>query len=365
MKHNKHAKIEKPSGGLFHEVEMSLFGAPCDVINNLAQTIIPELKPLSIAFADAEHKVVEKPVIPSTFTDKTSFNEVIFGGKFYIKRRPFLMNDAVITNGNHFNAVNQILILNSKKKESLSKKLDRLTNVILVLVDDVNEPYEFLDGYIDPSVRSLSIRDTKGICSFIREFIKSKVPALNGLVLMGGKSSRMGEDKSQLDYHGKAEYLRLYDILSKHCTDTALSVAKELESVEFPQVPDSFLGLGPYGGIMSAFKLNPTSAILTIPCDVPLVDEALIHKLIDNRDASRVATCFYNPDTQFPEPLITIWEPKSYPLLLEFLSMGYSCPRKVLINSDIKMIELGDESVKLKNVNTPEDKEHVQKMISS
>jgi len=80
-----------------------------------------------------------------------------------------------------------------------------------------------------------------------------------------------------------------------------------------------------------------------------------LQQLIAQRDPSKIATAFYNSDTDFPEPLITIWEPKSYPILLHFLSLGYSCPRKVLINSDVKVVRLMDESV-LVNVNTEEER---------
>jgi len=75
-----------------------------------------------------------------------------------------------------------------------------------------------------------------------------------------------------------------------------------------------------------------------------------------------MATCFHNPETDFPEPLITIWEPRAYPRLLEFLSLGYSCPRKALINSDVQEIDIPDLQL-LSNVNTPEELEKLQAEI--
>jgi molybdopterin-guanine dinucleotide biosynthesis protein A len=51
---------------------------------------------------------------------------------------------------------------------------------------------------------------------------------------------------------------------------------------------------------------------------------------------------------------MTIWEPRAYPVLLNFLAQGYSCPRKALINSDIQEVEVEDERWLL-NVNTAED----------
>ena len=78
-------------------------------------------------------------------------------------------------------------------------------------------------------------------------------------------------------------------------------------------------------------------------------------QLVNHRNPTKLATCFYNPETEFPEPLITIWEPKAYPVLLEFLSQGYSCPRKVLINTDIEMIQMKDPT-KMTNANTDEER---------
>jgi molybdopterin-guanine dinucleotide biosynthesis protein A len=66
-----------------------------------------------------------------------------------------------------------------------------------------------------------------------------------------------------------------------------------------------------------------------------------------------MATAFYDPEGIFPEPLLTIWEPRSYATLLQFLSWGYSCPRKALINSDVKLLTL-DDTTELRNVNDPE-----------
>ena len=36
---------------------------------------------------------------------------------------------------------------------------------------------------------------------------------MNGLVLSGGQSSRMGTDKALIDYHGIPQYAYVYDLL--------------------------------------------------------------------------------------------------------------------------------------------------------
>lgn len=63
-----------------------------------------------------------------------------------------------------------------------------------------------------------------------------------------------------------------------------------------------------------------------------------------------MATAFESPFDQMPEPLIALWEPKSYAVLLSFLAQGYSCPRKVLLNSDTLILQ-APEPETLTNVN--------------
>jgi molybdopterin-guanine dinucleotide biosynthesis protein A len=67
-----------------------------------------------------------------------------------------------------------------------------------------------------------------------------------------------------------------------------------------------------------------------------------------------VATTFKSPFDQFPEPLVTIWEPRSYPILLQFMGQGYTCPRKVLLNSPIELL-VAENTEALENVNKPDE----------
>jgi len=267
--------------------------------------------------------------------------------------------DGVILNGNHFTARKQVLLINEKKRESTAKKLDRLTDVRFIIMDeDHGEIYDYLIEEI-PEIQQLPMFKSSDIEGIARQFlleVKSNTAPLNGLVFAGGKSSRMGTDKAMIDYHGKPQLEFAADLLSQFTEQTYISESDtNAYEQDFPKIKDSFVGLGPFGGLCSAFRENPNSAWLTVPCDTPLLDKETFDFLVSERDPSKLATCFHNPETQFPEPLITIWEPRAYPVLLNFLAMGYSCPRKVLINSDVKELHLEDPG-KLLNVNTQEER---------
>jgi len=170
----------------------------------------------------------------------------------------------------------------------------------------------------------------------------------------------MGKDKGKINYHGKPQREHAFDLLSACCNQAFFSCRPEQSAdpdlFGMPIIFDNFLGLGPFGAIASAFRENPNTAWLVVACDLPLLDKEALDFLIQHRDPSKVATAFNSPDNEFPEPLITIWEPRSYPILLSFLAQGYSCPRKVLINSDVALVDAPDTRV-LTNVNSPKDME--------
>jgi molybdopterin-guanine dinucleotide biosynthesis protein A len=97
--------------------------------------------------------------------------------------------------------------------------------------------------------------------------------------------------------------------------------------------------------------------------DVPFVNTELIQLLLSKRNPSKIATAIKGKGKDFVEPLITIYEPKAYPILLQYLAQGYSCPRKVLINSEVEIVEVDDDLIR--NINTPEEFKAVQKEIKN
>ncbi len=372
-KHQKHTKMTRPNFGEFGRNETAIVGAPCGDIKDLAYDLIQHFgTQYKVAYADADHasfdnpqktKELEKGAF-AAFTDHNVFERFDFSNKAdkFERNRRFAEADFVLINGNHFSGQKQVVIIHPKKAASLEKKAAKLTNIELILfAEGEREVPTWLREQLGDEINNIptfQLADRPNITAFFADKLEKLVPSIHGLVLAGGKSVRMGQDKGSIDYHGKPQREYASDMLSPLCEKVFLSGRKEqIEEweTEFPAIADSFTGLGPFGAILSAFRENPNAAWLCVACDLPLLTEKALQQLIAQRDPSKIATAFYNSDTEFPEPLITIWEPKSYPILLHFLSLGYSCPRKVLINSDVKVVRLMDESV-LVNVNTEEDR---------
>ena len=367
-KHQKHAKLAKSALGNFARNEWAIIGTPCGNIQKLVKALSEKLPPqYKTAYIDADHKAGdegENLTFAAEYTDKIGYHRLDFAAKMTPFQFRTLFNDAdlALVNGNHFEAKRQIVVLDPKKMESLSKKLNRLTAVVLFLTVNTEgrDIPEFLKNHISnwASIPILNLSETEKIANFL--ISKIEIPPLKSLILVGGKSTRMGSDKAFLNYHGKPQYAFLADILRGLNIETFISCRAEQAS-EFIEnqsvITDSFLDLGPYGAILSAFRHDPNAAWLALACDLPLLDAATLQFLIDNRNPHKIATSFKSPESKegFPEPLIAIWEPRSYPTLLQFLAQGISCPRKVLINSDIELLTPTLPEA-LTNVNTPEER---------
>jgi len=380
MKHQKHAKLARPNLGEFGRNEWAIIGTPCGNIQQLSFRLIEVLqKKIKVSYVDADHKNEDEPIglevenpalalgATMEYTDKISHHRFDLKSEMnaWQYRAMFNEQDLILVNGNHFKAKNQIVIIDPKKEKSLEKKIDRLTNVDLILMTGEEQSiYSFLKNHLKDwaHIPVLHFSQTEKIVEFILGNVLLQIPKLNGLVLAGGKSIRMGKDKGALDYHGKPQREFMADMLSPFCKKTYISVRSNqgVES-EYELLEDTFVGLGPFGAIASAMRKNPNAAWLVVACDLPLLDEKTLQFLIENRNSSKVATAIYNPETGFPEPLITIWEPRSYQVLLHFLTQGNSCPRKVLINSEIELLKVEDVKVLL-NVNDAEGFDKVKGM---
>lgn len=339
-------------------------GAPCSVINTLIQDLGVRLSPnWHLGTMDASHgNDHPTPCATISYTDYISFHRTdsrVAATPFHFAHL-FHQADAVLVNGNHFQASRQIVIIDPAKKDSLQRKLDYLTDVqLLLLQSGQHAPWDFLGPYLEgKDITVLPLSDTQAIADWLVSKLLDDTPPLYGLVLAGGYSKRMGTDKGLIDYHGKPQREYMADLLALRCESVFISCrADQLADIPSPYqgLPDSFLNLGPFGAILSAFRAYPDAAWLVVACDLPLLDSATLQYLIQHRNPSRPATAFRSPDNAFPEPLITIWEPKAYPTLLQFMAQGYACPRKVLINTNTHLLQAPDPRV-LTNVNSPEEK---------
>lgn len=186
-----------------------------------------------------------------------------------------------------------------------------------------------------------------------------------GLVLAGGASTRMQRDKAALSYHGQSQLQWTYELLSDMCAASFVSVRPDQrdEPVRsgFPQIVDRQPGVGPIAGITAAMAQHPKAAWLVVACDLPFLTRETLAHLLANRDPRKSATAYRSSHDGLPEPLCALWEPSARDPLLAYFAGGKQCPRKFLINSDARLLDL-PEARALDNVNT--GGEHAQALAT-
>ena len=211
-------------------------------------------------------------------------------------------------------------------------------------------------------------------------------PTIKGLVLIGGKSARMGKDKSELNYHGTSQKEFAKQLLEDQGIKTFYSVGKssnlissartepalladrrsrsEVEKSQLVnKIHDVIPNLGPFGGIYSAFQQDANSAWLVLATDLPFVNKELIELLLEKRNPEKIATVVQGKNKEFPEPLIAIYESKIYPILQNCLNEGNLSLVKILMNLDIQIVEVNDTLIR--NVNTLEEYNTIKKELNN
>ena len=355
---SRHAGLEKPTRGKFGSIDIGFFGSDCDHIRAVCAKIAKEI-PHSTTYVDADHTAFDNPDFCNR-TDAVFTQEIIDQGLQSTLHTELSISDLsphvnhrtniALVNGNHFETEHTVWIWNSKKESSARKRAVQRKNCKIIVVDDLQSiPFDLRDEL--PADIQVVHPDDERLVQLIAGLYPT--PPIFGLVLAGGKSTRMGYDKTQIAHHGKPQYQHAFELLSGICEKTFLSVAKETNA-QIPTLVDRFIDFGPFGAILTAFATHPNAAWLVLAADLPLVDNDHLKELLANRSMAHNATAFLNPITGFADPLCALYEPNIYPDLLHFLSRGYSCPRKVLINTPTNLIAPVDPE-KLFNLNTPED----------
>jgi molybdopterin-guanine dinucleotide biosynthesis protein A len=366
MKHQKHTNLTRRNNGNYAPNEVAILGAKCSIISDLVHQVSERLSQFNLAYFDASHA---KEVQPNQLTDFTFHHEGNLNittqspVNEYVQRIQFSQFDYVFINGNHYAGEKQIVLLHPDKETSINKRIDQISDVQFFIKCDLDiEPFDSLKQKFSnwKEIPQYDLSEVEKITAHIERMIDETIPNIKGLVLTGGKSTRMGSDKSELKYHGKPQKEFVKDLLEYQGFETFYSVANNQGKSD--EIVDTFFNLGPFGGICSAFQKDPNSAWFVLATDLPFVNQELIELLLSRRNSSKVATTVKGKSKQFPEPLITIYEPKAYPVLLQFLAQGYSCPRKMLINSDVEIVEVEDALIR--NVNTPEEYEEAREELS-
>lgn len=175
------------------------------------------------------------------------------------------------------------------------------------------------------------------------------------VILAGGRSRRMGTDKTKLDYGGETFLEKLASELAGF-DERLLSVAEAGARPPLPgfeTVADIYTGRGPIGGLFTALSLCHSDALLAVSCDLPLFEKAFADFLVSRMDGCDVL--LPRSADGHMHPLCAVWRKNCAPVLAAHLRSGDCRLLNATNDLNVKYIDPGEFARCLTNVNTPED----------
>ncbi len=176
---------------------------------------------------------------------------------------------------------------------------------------------------------------------------------ITGIILAGGKSSRMGTDKGFLKLNGKLFIEHIIEVLTPLVSEIII-VSNDLnyDNFKVKRVNDLIEDAGPLAGIYSGLSASKTKKNLVLSCDIPLINSEILNLLVNQiDDASEIIQIESNGKTM---PLIALYNKDCESVFNSLLGQGERRLRFAVNQCKVKNIELNTEQkIYVSNVNTP------------
>lgn len=175
---------------------------------------------------------------------------------------------------------------------------------------------------------------------------------ITGIILAGGKSKRMGYDKAFAIYDGKSFIQCIMETLQPFVNEIII-VSNNPSYDQFNQrrVNDIIEDAGPLAGLHSGLHHSNTEDNLVLSCDVPLINDALLLKLIE--EASDEEDVVQISSQGKTNPLIALYKKRNTETCLKALKSGERRLRSFVNQLQSKTIAV-DQSLEkhILNINT-------------
>lgn len=181
---------------------------------------------------------------------------------------------------------------------------------------------------------------------------------IEGAILAGGESRRMGRDKSALVL-GDVSMLERVARAMRPLVERLRVVGGEAAGLD-PQ-PDLRAGLGPLSGIHAALATAERDAVLVVACDLPFVTTGLLTKICERLGDS---------DASVPRvrgraiPVCALYRTACLERVEASLDRRELKAQRFVESLRTTYLDVDPEAISLKNVNTPEDLEHARSIAA-
>lgn len=131
---------------------------------------------------------------------------------------------------------------------------------------------------------------------------------ITGIILSGGKSSRMGLEKGLVLFNGKPLIQYSINIFKPICDKILISANNQLDDYAtfgYEVVEDQVKGVGPMGGLITCLKKSTTRYNFVLSCDTPFIPSELFNYLLGSIENFQMAVPKHRDN--FIEPLCSVY----------------------------------------------------------
>lgn len=172
--------------------------------------------------------------------------------------------------------------------------------------------------------------------------------------MAGGKSKRMGQDKSMLPINEKPVVKYIFEQLHPHFSQILIS-SDDVSKYSFlgvEVVPDEVSGKGPLIGIASALRVSVNDVNFVIACDIPQVDMSFVQQMV--RESKGFDAVVPQTGPSHYEPLFAVYKKSALAAIDKAIAAGNYRIIDPLKCCKVNYIDLSG-SKQLKNLNTMKD----------
>lgn len=203
-------------------------------------------------------------------------------------------------------------------------------------------------------ITRFSTGDTEGISNLIEgSFL---VPIISAAVLAGGKSKRLGQNKSLMQINGITVLESVLNMVSPYVQKVMIitNAPEEYGFLDIETAKDIRPGCGPLSGIHSALSLASSEYVLVVSCDIPLVGSKQIEQLVSSCRGYDI-TIFKHKNF---EPLCAVYRRSCIGALNELIDHNEFRIIDLFPTLDVKVIRVEDAEI-FRSINTKEDYDYI------
>lgn len=156
------------------------------------------------------------------------------------------------------------------------------------------------------------------------------------LILAGGDSRRMGQDKATLVLDGKSLLERVTGTMQAIFPRVIVSVRQPRVGLELRQVCDEVTASGPLAGLVAGLAQADTPWVFAVACDMPFVSPALVVKLADFRAGHQAVVPMVGGH---PQPLAAFYAASALEAMRTSLASGDLSLRGMLGKLDVCFVD--------------------------